>query len=54
MEGDHPLWDGVSRPYSETIRAFLIYFQNEVTLADTEKHVFAGFMFDNFQLLDFL
>ncbi|KAJ6893645.1 hypothetical protein NC652_027638 [Populus alba x Populus x berolinensis] len=28
--GEHSLWKGVSRPYSETIRAFLVYFQNEV------------------------
>ncbi|XP_057986188.1 uncharacterized protein YNL011C isoform X3 [Hevea brasiliensis] len=30
VEGEHPLWTGVSRPYRETIRAFLVYFQNEV------------------------
>jgi hypothetical protein len=30
VEGDHYLWDGVSRPYRETIRAFLAYFHNEV------------------------
>lgn len=30
VEGEHSLWKGVSRPYSETIRAFLVYFQNEV------------------------
>ncbi|KAL0722318.1 hypothetical protein Bca4012_036917 [Brassica carinata] len=29
VEGNHSLWDGVSRPYRETIRAFLVYFQNE-------------------------
>ncbi|CAN1283736.1 Uncharacterized protein YNL011C [Linum perenne] len=29
VEGDHGLWNGLSRPYSETIRAFLVYFQNE-------------------------
>lgn len=32
VEGDHSLWDGVSIPYRETIRAFLVYFQNEVCL----------------------
>lgn len=32
VEGDHSLWAGVSRPYRETIRAFLVYFQNEVCL----------------------
>lgn len=30
MEGGHSLWKGVSKPYRETIRAFLAYFQNEV------------------------
>ncbi|CAN6863819.1 unnamed protein product [Brassica oleracea] len=29
VESNHSLWDGVSRPCRETIRAFLIYFQNE-------------------------
>ncbi|XP_037405883.1 gluconeogenesis factor-like isoform X3 [Triticum dicoccoides] len=29
VEGEHSLWDGVSRPYRETIRAFLVYFHNE-------------------------
>lgn len=30
VEEEHSLWDGVSRAYRETIRAFLVYFQNEV------------------------
>ncbi|KAI3800819.1 hypothetical protein L1987_28916 [Smallanthus sonchifolius] len=30
VEGEHPLWKDVSKPYRETIRAFLAYFQNEV------------------------
>lgn len=30
VEEEHALWTGVSRPYRETIRAFLVYFQNEV------------------------
>lgn len=30
VEEVHSLWNGVSRPYRETIRAFLVYFQNEV------------------------
>lgn len=30
VEGEHSLWNGVSQPYSETIRAFLVYFQNQV------------------------
>ncbi|CAD6237868.1 unnamed protein product [Miscanthus lutarioriparius] len=32
VEGDHSLWEGVSRPYRETIRAFLVYFHSEVCL----------------------
>ncbi|XP_074565120.1 uncharacterized protein LOC141821656 [Curcuma longa] len=27
VEGEHFLWNGVSRPYGETIRAFLAFFQ---------------------------
>lgn len=30
VEGEHTLWNGVSRPYGETIRAYLVYFQNQV------------------------
>ncbi|CAI8591025.1 unnamed protein product [Vicia faba] len=30
VEGDHVLWEGVSKPYRETIRAFLVYFQNQI------------------------
>jgi hypothetical protein len=30
VEGDHVLWKGVSKPYRETIRSFLVYFQNQV------------------------
>lgn len=30
VEGEHDLWKGVSKPYRETIRAFLVYFQNQV------------------------
>ncbi|KAI7733959.1 hypothetical protein M8C21_031965 [Ambrosia artemisiifolia] len=29
VEGEHPLWKDVSKPYRETIRAFLAYFQNQ-------------------------
>lgn len=30
VEGNHNLWKGVSKPYRETIRAFLAYFQDQV------------------------
>ncbi|KAL0321284.1 UNVERIFIED_CONTAM: hypothetical protein Sradi_5389900 [Sesamum radiatum] len=29
VEGNHSLWNGVSKPYRETIRAFLVYFQDQ-------------------------
>ncbi|GKA45826.1 maternal effect embryo arrest 18 [Tanacetum coccineum] len=29
VEGEHPLWKDVSKPYRETIRAILAYFQNQ-------------------------
>ena len=32
VEGQHPLWNGVSRPYGEAIRAYLVYFQNQVRI----------------------
>ncbi|XP_060974768.1 uncharacterized protein YNL011C isoform X3 [Cannabis sativa] len=32
VEGEHSLWRGVSKPYRETIRAFLVYFQNQVNI----------------------
>lgn len=32
VEGQHLLWNGVSKPYRETIRAFLAYFQNQVNI----------------------
>eukprot|EP00250_Pteridium_aquilinum_P000473 c10513_g1_i2 orf=59-1267(+) len=31
VEGENYLWEGVSRPYRETIRAFLVYFQNQAS-----------------------
>lgn len=30
VEGRHVLWDNVTEPYKHTIRAFLIFFQNEI------------------------
>lgn len=30
VEGSHELWQDVSKPYRETIRAFLAYFQDQV------------------------
>ena len=30
VEGDSPLWDGLSAPYRDSIRAFLVHFNHEV------------------------
>ncbi|KAG6420581.1 hypothetical protein SASPL_117115 [Salvia splendens] len=32
VEGNHSLWTGVSKAYRETIRAFLVYFQDQVRI----------------------
>lgn len=42
VEGDHSLWDGVSRPYRETIRAFLVYFHNEILRRSAEMFCFTN------------
>ncbi|EOA27056.1 hypothetical protein CARUB_v10023151mg [Capsella rubella] len=48
VEGDHSLWNGVSRPYSETIRAFLIYFQNEILRRPNDRFCFSNGSIGNF------
>ncbi|KFK36315.1 hypothetical protein AALP_AA4G106400 [Arabis alpina] len=48
VEGNHSLWDGVSRPYRETIRAFLIYFQNEILRRPNETFCFSNGSIGNF------
>ncbi|CAI7784322.1 unnamed protein product [Closterium sp. NIES-54] len=35
VEGEHELWGGVSDPYKEIIRAFLLHFHYQVLLAST-------------------
>ncbi|TXG47556.1 hypothetical protein EZV62_026850 [Acer yangbiense] len=47
-EGEHPLWKGVSRPYRETIRAFLAYFQNEILRRPNESFCFSNGSIGNF------
>ncbi|KAF2300704.1 hypothetical protein GH714_015242 [Hevea brasiliensis] len=47
-EGEHPLWTGVSRPYRETIRAFLVYFQNEILRRPNESFCFTNGSIGNF------
>jgi hypothetical protein len=32
VEGEHELWQGVSDPYKDTIRAFLVHFHTQVSL----------------------
>ncbi|CAO2165529.1 unnamed protein product [Urochloa humidicola] len=48
VEGDHSLWDGVSRPYRETIRAFLVYFHNEILRRSAEMFCFTNGSIGNF------
>ncbi|KAH7544955.1 hypothetical protein FEM48_Zijuj01G0040900 [Ziziphus jujuba var. spinosa] len=47
VEGEHSLWKGVSKPYRETIRAFLAYFQNQIL-----RHSDESFCFSNGSLTD--
>ncbi|KAK6264615.1 hypothetical protein SCA6_020049 [Theobroma cacao] len=42
VEGGHSLWEGVSKPYRETIRAFLAYFQNEILRRPNESFCFSN------------
>ncbi|KAI4343014.1 hypothetical protein MLD38_027564 [Melastoma candidum] len=48
VEGDHSLWNGVSRAYGETIRAFLVYFQNEILRRPSESFCFSNGSIGNF------
>nr|AGG38107.1 maternal effect embryo arrest 18-2 protein [Dimocarpus longan] len=48
VEGEHSLWRGVSRPYSETIQAFLVYFQNEILRRPKESFCFSNGSIGNF------
>ncbi|KAL6842792.1 hypothetical protein ACP4OV_027636 [Aristida adscensionis] len=48
VEGDHSLWDGVSRPYRETIRAFLVYFHNEILRRSADMFCFTNGSIGNF------
>ncbi|XP_057430265.1 uncharacterized protein YNL011C isoform X2 [Lotus japonicus] len=42
VEGDHSLWKGVSKPYRETIRAFLVYFQSQILSRAEESFCFSN------------
>lgn len=48
VEGDHSLWEGVSRPYRETIRAFLVYFHSEILRRSAEMFCFTHGSIGNF------
>ncbi|KAK7332035.1 hypothetical protein VNO80_28781 [Phaseolus coccineus] len=48
VEGDHLLWKDVSKPYRETIRAFLVYFQNQILRRAEEKFCFSNGSIGNF------
>ncbi|RKO90949.1 hypothetical protein BDK51DRAFT_14828, partial [Blyttiomyces helicus] len=37
IEGQHPLWEGISDPYRETIRAFLAHFHHEIIRTATKR-----------------
>ncbi|XP_027161790.1 uncharacterized protein LOC113762511 isoform X2 [Coffea eugenioides] len=48
VEGQHPLWKGVSKPYRETIRAFLVYFQDQILRHADELFSFSNGSIGNF------
>ncbi|XVF87350.1 hypothetical protein PTKIN_Ptkin18bG0113100 [Pterospermum kingtungense] len=48
VEGAHSLWEGVSKPYRETIRSFLAYFQNEIIRRHNESFCFSNGSIGNF------
>ncbi|KAL9668410.1 hypothetical protein QQ045_002791 [Rhodiola kirilowii] len=48
LEGEHTLWNGVSKPYRETIRAFLVYFQNQILRRSDESFCFSNGSIGNF------
>ncbi|KAA8519681.1 hypothetical protein F0562_013874 [Nyssa sinensis] len=48
VEGEHPLWKGVSKPYRETIRSFLAYFQNQILRRSDELFCFSNGSIGNF------
>ncbi|XP_026406927.1 uncharacterized protein YNL011C-like isoform X2 [Papaver somniferum] len=48
VEGEHSLWNGVSKPYRETIRAFLAYIQNQILRRASELFCFSNGSIGNF------
>lgn len=48
VEGQHSLWTGISEPYKETIRAFLIYFHSQILINASEKFKWSRGSIGNF------
>ncbi|XP_057797599.1 uncharacterized protein YNL011C [Salvia miltiorrhiza] len=48
VEGNHSLWTGVSKPYRETIRAFLVFFQDQILRRPDEVFCFSNGSIGNF------
>ncbi|KAM7530610.1 hypothetical protein LguiB_034020 [Lonicera macranthoides] len=48
VEGEHTLWEGVSKPYRETIRSFLAYFQNQILRRSNVSFCFSNGSIGNF------
>ncbi|KAL9236828.1 hypothetical protein vseg_011454 [Gypsophila vaccaria] len=48
VEGEHSLWTGVSVPYRETIRSFLVYFQSQILMRSEDKFCFSNGSIGNF------
>jgi 2-phospho-L-lactate transferase/gluconeogenesis factor (CofD/UPF0052 family) len=48
VEGEHQLWDDVSGPYRETIRAFLVHFQCQILRHSADKFSFRNGSIGNF------
>ncbi|CAM6086826.1 unnamed protein product [Calypogeia fissa] len=48
VEGEHGLWQGVSGPYRETIRAFLVHFQTQILRHSNARFKFRSGSIGNF------
>ncbi|XP_042516088.1 uncharacterized protein YNL011C isoform X1 [Macadamia integrifolia] len=48
VDGEHSLWKDVSKPYRETIQAFLVYFQNQILRRSSESFCFSNGSIGNF------
>jgi len=48
VEGSHGLWSGISEPYKETIRAFLIHFNTEILKRSHQRFDFINGSVGNF------